>query len=71
LLSDLTLRGVSGAVAKTVMSPIERIKLLLQTQDSNPDVLSGKVKKYDGVVDCAKRVREREDKDFLLFGEEI
>jgi len=38
------------------MAPVERVKLLMQTQDSNPDVLSGKVKKYDGIADCFKRV---------------
>jgi solute carrier family 25 (adenine nucleotide translocator) protein 4/5/6/31 len=38
------------------MAPVERVKLLMQTQDSNPDVLSGKVKKYTGIGDCMKRV---------------
>jgi hypothetical protein len=28
--------GVSGAVAKTMTAPIERVKLLIQTQDANP-----------------------------------
>jgi solute carrier family 25 (adenine nucleotide translocator) protein 4/5/6/31 len=55
--TDLLIGGSVGAVSKTIMSPVERIKLLMQTQDSNPDVLSGKVKKYDGVVDCFKRVK--------------
>jgi solute carrier family 25 (adenine nucleotide translocator) protein 4/5/6/31 len=27
---------VSGAVAKTMTAPIERVKLLIQTQDANP-----------------------------------
>jgi solute carrier family 25 (adenine nucleotide translocator) protein 4/5/6/31 len=35
---------------------VERVKLLLQTQDSNPDVISGKVKKYNGIGDCLRRV---------------
>jgi len=56
LMSDLMVGGVLGAVAKTVMAPVERIKLLLQTMDSNPDVVSGKVKRYDGIGDCARRV---------------
>jgi len=30
--------GVSGAVAKTLTAPIERVKLLIQTQDANPRV---------------------------------
>jgi solute carrier family 25 (adenine nucleotide translocator) protein 4/5/6/31 len=54
--SDLLIGGSIGAFAKTVMAPVERVKLLLQTQDSNPDVLSGKVKKYEGIGDCFRRV---------------
>jgi len=38
------------------MAPVERVKLLLQTMDSNPDVISGKVKRYDGIGDCFSRV---------------
>jgi solute carrier family 25 (adenine nucleotide translocator) protein 4/5/6/31 len=57
LLSDLVIGGSVGAVAKTIMAPVERIKLLLQTMDSNPDVISGKVERYKGVVDCFHRVK--------------
>jgi len=53
---DLVVGGSLGAISKTVMSPVERVKLLMQTQESNPDVLSGKVKPYTGIVDCLKRV---------------
>jgi len=38
------------------MAPVERVKLLMQTQDSNPDVLSGKVKRYTSIGDCFRRV---------------
>jgi len=38
------------------MAPVERVKLLLQTMDSNPEVLAGKVKRYDGIGDCFRRV---------------
>lgn len=54
--SDLLIGGGIGAIAKTVMAPVERVKLLLQTMDSNPDVLSGKVERYKGVGDCFSRV---------------
>ena len=57
LLSDLVIGGSVGAVAKTVMAPVERIKLLLQTMDSNPDIISGKIEPYKGVGDCFTRVR--------------
>lgn len=48
--------GVSGAVAKTTTAPIERVKLLIQTQDANPKIISGEVKRYNGIVDCFSRV---------------
>jgi len=56
VLQDLAIGGVSGAITKTAMSPIERVKLLMQTQDSNPDVMSGKVQRYTSLGDCFKRV---------------
>ena len=48
--------GTSGAVAKTCTAPIERVKLLIQTQDANPKIISGEVKRYTGIVDCFTRV---------------
>merc|ERR1712038_1674765 len=55
-LIDFTLGGVSGAVAKTITAPIERIKLVVQTQDANPKIRSGEVPRYKGMVDCAQRI---------------
>ena len=60
LLSDLLVGGVAGAISKTIMAPVERIKLLLQTMESHPDVLSGKIKPYAGIADCAKRVHSEQ-----------
>ena len=48
--------GVSGAVAKTATAPIERVKLLIQTQDANPKIISGEVARYTGIVNCFSRV---------------
>jgi len=56
LASDLLIGGSIGAVSKTIMAPVERVKLLMQTQDSNPEVLSGKVKRYESIGDCFRRV---------------
>jgi len=53
---DMLLGGVSGAIVKTAMAPVERVKLLLQTQDSNPKVISGEIAKYTGIGDCFARV---------------
>jgi len=54
--SDLLIGGTVGAIAKTAMAPVERVKLLLQTQDSNPDVISGKVKRYASIGEAFRRV---------------
>jgi len=54
--SDLLIGGSLGALSKTIMAPVERVKLLMQTQDSNPDVVSGKVQRYNGIGDCFRRV---------------
>jgi len=55
-LIDFTLGGVSGAFAKTLTAPIERIKLVVQTQDANPKIRSGEVPRYTGIVDCGSRI---------------
>jgi len=48
--------GTSGAVAKTATAPIERVKLIIQTQDANPKIISGEVPRYTGIVNCFTRV---------------
>merc|ERR1719284_604826 len=53
----MALGGVSGAIVKTAMSPIERVKILMQTQDSNPKIISGEEEKYKGIGDCFRRVQ--------------
>merc|ERR1712012_282350 len=55
-LVDFALGGVSGAVAKTITAPIERIKLVVQTQDANPKIRSGEVPRYTGIADCGMRI---------------
>ena len=52
--------GVSGAVAKTATAPIERVKLLIQTQDANPKIISGEVPRYTGIADCFVRVSKEQ-----------
>jgi len=53
---DLLMGGTAGAIAKTLCAPIERVKLLLQTQHSNLQVKS----EYNGIVDCFTRVFKEE-----------
>jgi len=57
---DLAIGGSIGALSKTVMSPVERVKILMQTMDSNPKVISGEVKPYTGMWDCFVRVRQEQ-----------
>eukprot|EP01026_Neomeris_dumetosa_P031639 TRINITY_DN25076_c2_g1_i1.p1 TRINITY_DN25076_c2_g1~~TRINITY_DN25076_c2_g1_i1.p1 ORF type:complete len:350 (-),score=42.48 TRINITY_DN25076_c2_g1_i1:225-1274(-) len=57
---DLAAGGVSGAISKTIVAPIERVKLLLQTQDSNPRIQSGEIPRYTGIIDCFARVSKEQ-----------
>jgi solute carrier family 25 (adenine nucleotide translocator) protein 4/5/6/31 len=53
---DFAAGGISGAIAKTCTAPIERVKLIIQTQDSNPRIISGEVPRYTGIGNCFARV---------------
>ena len=46
--------GVSAAVSKTAVAPIERVKLLLQVQDAQKNI--SVENRYKGIGDCFKRV---------------
>ena len=56
VLVDWAAGGTAAGISKTLVAPIERVKMLLQTQDSNPDIQSGKVARYTGIVNCFSRV---------------
>lgn len=64
---DFMMGGVSAAISKTAAAPIERIKLILQTQDSNPKILASG-RKYKGIVDCFQRVVREEGSKELWRG---
>merc|ERR1712070_461028 len=55
-LIDFLAGGVSGAIAKTCTAPIERVKLIIQTQDANPRIISGEIPRYTGIANCFTRV---------------
>lgn len=54
-LVNLAAGGISGAVSKTLTAPLEKVKLAIQNQDSNPRVISGEMKRYAGMGDCFQR----------------
>lgn len=54
-LINLAAGGISGAVSKTITAPLEKVKLAIQNQDSNPRIISGEMKRYTGMGDCFKR----------------
>lgn len=66
-LLDFLVGGVAAAVSKTAVAPIERIKLLLQTQDSHPDIKSGQLARYNGIMDCFGRVAREQGKELFFL----
>lgn len=48
--------GISAAVAKTIVAPLDRIKLIMQNQDSALQVLTGGRQKYKGVFNILLRL---------------
>jgi len=60
---DFIAGGISAAVSKTVVAPLERVKLLLQIQDAQKFI--PKDQQYKGLVDCFSRVHS--EQGFLSF----
>jgi len=54
-LINLAAGGIAGAVAKTMTAPMEKVKLAIQNQDSNPRIISGEMQRYKGMGDCYVR----------------
>ena len=48
--------GLSAGFAKTLVAPIERIKILLQVQDANKYIPAQE--RFDGMIDCFRRVKK-------------
>ncbi|XP_047324574.1 probable ADP,ATP carrier protein At5g56450 [Impatiens glandulifera] len=56
---DLIAGAVMAGMVHTVVAPIERAKLLLQTQESNAAIIRAPHRRFKGMVDCLVRtVRE-------------
>ncbi|XP_057823852.2 probable ADP,ATP carrier protein At5g56450 isoform X2 [Cryptomeria japonica] len=52
---DLLAGALMGGVAHTIVAPVERAKLLLQTQESNLSITGGKHRRFKGMLDCILR----------------
>jgi solute carrier family 25 (adenine nucleotide translocator) protein 4/5/6/31 len=57
-LLDFMMGGVSAAVSKTMVAPIERVKMLLQVQDNIKGM--SEANKYKGIGDCFMRVNSEQ-----------
>lgn len=57
---DFLAGGISGAISKTATAPIERVKLVIQTQDANPKIISGEVARYTGMGDAFMRISKEQ-----------
>merc|ERR1712048_47044 len=58
-MGNLAAGGIAGAVAKTITAPMEKVKLAIQNQDSNPRIVSGEMPRYKGMGDCyARHIKE-------------
>merc|ERR1711887_118984 len=62
-LQDFVAGGISAAVSKTCVAPIERVKLLLQVQHASKQI--SKDMQYKGMVDCFVRIPK--EQGFMAF----
>ncbi|KAJ3660955.1 hypothetical protein Zmor_005381 [Zophobas morio] len=51
---DFLAGGISAAISKTAVAPIERVKLLLQVQAASKQIAADK--QYKGIIDCLVRI---------------
>jgi len=51
---DFLAGGISAAISKTAVAPIERVKLLLQVQAASKQIAADQ--QYKGMIDCFKRI---------------
>ncbi|UYV70029.1 slc25a4 [Cordylochernes scorpioides] len=54
IAQDFLVGGVSAAISKTAVAPIERVKLLLQVQHVSKQISEDK--RYKGIIDCLIRI---------------
>ena len=64
-IKDFFLGGIAASISKTAVAPLERVKILLQTQNANIKVTTGRATLYKGILDCLIRVNR--DEGFLAL----
>ncbi|XP_033626114.1 ADP/ATP translocase 1-like [Asterias rubens] len=57
-VKDLLAGGISAAISKTAVAPIERVKLLLQVQHASTQI--AKADQYTGIANCFSRVTKEQ-----------
>lgn len=62
-MTDFIAGGVSAAISKTAMAPIERVKLLLQVQHVSKQI--SEEQRYKGIMDALTRIPK--EQGFLSF----
>lgn len=62
-MKDFIAGGISAAVSKTAVAPIERVKLLLQVQHVSKQISADQ--RYKGMIDCFVRIPK--EQGFLAF----
>jgi solute carrier family 25 (adenine nucleotide translocator) protein 4/5/6/31 len=65
-VTNLLLGGVSGVFAKTVCAPLERVKIILQTQHVSSQI--SEANKYKGIVDAFQRIPSEQGMQALWRG---
>jgi len=60
---DFLAGGISAAISKTAVAPIERVKLLLQVQHASKQIAVDQ--QYKGIIDCVVRIPK--EQGFLSF----
>ncbi|XP_008147864.1 ADP/ATP translocase 3-like [Eptesicus fuscus] len=53
-IKDFLAGGITAAISKTAVAPIERVKLLLQVQQASKQIMVDK--QYKGLLDCIQRI---------------
>merc|ERR1712142_341093 len=62
-LKDFLAGGISAAISKTAVAPIERVKLLLQVQHVSQQISAAN--QYKGIIDCIVRIPK--EQGFISF----